>query len=161
MNANNVDLNRNFPMDDWENTAIKHWREFTERNPRYFPGKAPLSEPESTWLVEYINQFKPDVIVAVHAPHGVVDYDGPRNGPYKLGRLYLNLLGTYPGSLGNCAGIQRKIPVVTIELPYAGIMPTNKEINSIWRDMIKWLSKNINEEAFNESQKADQDAAPS
>lgn len=161
MNGHNVDLNRNFPMEDWENTSIKHWREFTESNPRYFPGKGPLSEPESTWLVEQINSFKPDVIVAVHAPHGVVDYDGPRDAPYKLGRLYLNLLGTYPGSLGNYAGIQRKIPVVTIELPYAGIMPTNKEINSIWLDMVRWLTKNITEEAaFTESaEELDQDAA--
>lgn len=161
INANNVDLNRNFPMDDWKNTALKHWKHFTGSNPRYYPGKGPLSEPESTWLVEYINEFNPDVIVAVHAPHGIVDYDGPRNGPYKLGRLHLNLLGTYPGSLGNYAGIQRKIPVVTIELPYAGIMPTNKEINDIWRDMVRWLSENITEEAYNESQYNNQDAAPS
>jgi hypothetical protein len=161
MNANGVDLNRNFPMHDWEDTAIKHWIEYTERNPRYYPGKGSLSEPESTWLVEHINQFTPDVIVTVHAPHGIVDYDGPRNGPYKLGRLHLNLLGTYPGSLGNYAGIQRKIPVVTIELPYAGIMPTSKEINDIWRDMVRWLSENISEEAYIESQESDQDAAPS
>lgn len=161
MNANNVDLNRNFPMGNWENTAIKYWREYTERNPRYYPGKHPLSEPESDWLVTYINEFNPDVIVAVHAPHGIVDYDGPRNGPYKLGRLYLNLLGTYPGSLGNYAGIQREIPVVTIELPYAGIMPTNKEISSIWRDMVKWLTDNITEEAYIQSLLKTQDAAPS
>ncbi len=161
MNENNVDLNRNFPMDDWENTALKHWIEVTGKNARRYPGKHALSEPESNWLVDHINEYNPDVIVAVHAPHGIVDYDGPHNGPYKLGRLHLNLLGTYPGSLGNYAGIQRKIPVVTIELPYAGIMPTRKEINDIWRDMVRWLSKNITEEAYNESQKKDQDAAPS
>jgi murein peptide amidase A len=161
MNENDVDLNRNFPMQDWENTALKHWIDVTDRNPRRYPGKTPLSEPESSWLVEYIDHYNPDVIVAVHAPHGVVDYDGPRNGPYKLGRLYLNLLGTYPGSLGNYAGIQREIPVVTIELPYAGIMPTNKEISSIWRDMVRWLSENITEEAYNESLHKNQDAAPS
>ena len=161
MNENNVDLNRNFPMHDWENTAIKHWVEVTKKNIRRYPGKHALSEPESNWLVEHINEYNPDVIVAVHAPHGIVDYDGPHNGPYKLGRLHLNLLGTYPGSLGNYAGIQRKIPVVTIELPYAGIMPTKKEINDIWLDMVRWLSKNITEEAYNESYKKDQDAAPS
>ena len=143
MNENDVDLNRNFPMEDWKNTALKYWEEKTFKNPRRYPGKEPLSEPESSWLVEHINEYNPDVIVAVHAPHGIVDYDGPRNGPYKLGRLYLNLLGTYPGSLGNYAGIQREIPVVTIELPYAGIMPTNAEISSIWRDMVKWLTDNI------------------
>ncbi len=161
MNENNVDLNRNFPIEDWENTAKKHWIETTGRNPRRYPGESALSEPETAWLVEHINNFQPDVIVAVHAPHGIVDYDGPRNGPYKLGRLYLNLLGTYPGSLGNYAGIQREIPVVTIELPYAGIMPTHKEINSIWRDMVRWLSKNITEEAYMESLKESQDTTPS
>ncbi len=161
MNENDVDLNRNFPIEDWENTALKYWRDRTDKNPRRYPGKAALSEPESSWLVEYINNFNPDVIVAVHAPHGIVDYDGPRNGPYKLGRLYLNLLGTYPGSLGNYAGIQRQIPVVTIELPYAGIMPTKNEISSIWRDMVKWLSENITEEAYMESLRGDQEAAPS
>ena len=162
MNENNVDLNRNFPIGDWENTALKHWIEVTGKNPRRYPGELPLSEPESAWLVNHIDSFQPDVIVAIHAPHGIVDYDGPRNGPYKLGRLYLNLLGTYPGSLGNYAGIQRQIPVVTIELPYAGIMPTNKEINSIWRDMVKWLSENITEEAYNNNlQKNNQDATPS
>ena len=161
VNANDVDLNRNFPMDDWENTALRHWKQFTGSNPRYYPGESALSEPESAWLVKHINEFNPDVIVAVHAPYGIVDFDGPRDGPYKLGRLHLNLLGTYPGSLGNYAGIQRKIPVVTIELPYAGIMPTTKEINDIWRDMVRWLSKNITEEAYLQSKQDIQDAAPS
>jgi hypothetical protein len=40
-------------------------------------------------------------------------------------------------------------------------MPTTKEINDIWRDMVRWLSKNITEEAYLESQKQNQDAAPS
>ena len=143
MNANDVDLNRNFPMHDWENATKDYWENVTKRNPRRFPGKAPLSEPETQWLVGEIEQFKPDVIVAVHAPHGIIDYDGPKNGPYKLGRLYLNLLGTYPGSLGNFAGVQLEIPVVTIELPYAGIMPKPQEVAHIWRDLVSWLRKNI------------------
>ena len=145
MNANDVDLNRNFPISDWENTALKYWIERTKRDPRRYPGESALSEPESAWLVEHINRYQPDIIVSVHAPHGVVDYDGPQKGPHKLGQLYLNLLGTYPGSLGNYAGTQKRIPVVTIELPHAGIMPTNAEINSIWRDMVRWLIRNINQ----------------
>lgn len=108
MNEHNVDLNRNFPMQDWGNTAIKHWINITKKNARRYPGKYALSEPESTWLVEQINEFNPDAIVAVHAPHGIVDYDGSHNDPYKPGRLHLNLLGTYPDSLGNYAGIQRQ-----------------------------------------------------
>ncbi len=142
MNANGVDLNRNFPMPGWEDLAPRYWVEQTNSSPRYFPGKKPLSEPESRWLVDEINGFSPDVIVAVHAPHGVVDYDGPRSGPRKLGRLYLNLLGTFPGSLGNYAGVQRRIPVVTVELPYAGTMPKPAEVAEMWRDLVRWLSNN-------------------
>ena len=159
INENNVDLNRNFPINDWENTAIKYWIEETGKNPRYYPGAEALSEPESNWLLGHINVFRPDVIVSVHAPHGIIDHDGPRTAPSKLGALYLNYLGTYPGSLGNYAGVQRQIPVITIELPYAGIMPTKDEISSIWRDMVKWLRKNIVEEE--NSMENAQDAAPS
>ncbi len=95
-----------------------------------------------------INDFKPDVIIAVHAPHGIVDFNhnGATNAPNKLGRLHLNLLGTYPGSLGNFAGIQRSIPVLTIELKHAGIMPSPREVNDIWIDMIRWLRQNMPEE---------------
>jgi hypothetical protein len=141
--ANGVDLNRNFPTPGWENEAEPYWIEKTSRDPRRYPGTAPLSEPETQWLVQEIESFKPDVIVAIHAPHGVVDYDGPKDGPYKLGRLYLSLLGTYPGSLGRFAGVEKQIPVVTVELPYAGIMPKPAEVNDIWLDLIKWLNKNL------------------
>ena len=143
MNAHGVDLNRNFPTPDWENESTQYWIEKTGRDPRRYPGENAVSEPETQWLVQEINSFKPDVIVTVHAPHGIVDYDGPKDAPYKLGRLYLSLLGTYPGSLGRYAGVSRQIPVVTVELPYAGIMPKPKEVNDIWLDLVKWLTTHL------------------
>lgn len=145
-NANGVDINRNFPTPDWDETALKYWAGKTGSNPRHYPGPDAASEPETAWLVDEIEKFGPDVIVSVHAPHGVVDYDGPEDGPHKLGRLYLNLLGTFPGSLGNYAGIQKNIPVVTIELPYAGIMPSPAEVSNIWTDLVRWLTGNIAEQ---------------
>ena len=146
-------------MPEWENSALDYWINKTNSSPQRYPGPNALSEPETSWMVHKIDEFQPDVIVAVHAPHGVVDYDGPKNGPYKLGKLYLNLLGTYPGSLGNYAGIQKKIPVVTIELPYAGIMQTANEVSDIWKDLVRWLGENIHMKQVVQSE--DQDTEPS
>ncbi len=145
MNARGVDLNRNFPSPDWAAEALRYWRSRTCSNPRRYPGPAPLSEPESRWLREEIEHFRPDVIVAVHAPLEVLDYDGPPEPPDRLGALWLKLLGTYPGSLGRYAGVHRGIPVVTIELPHAGIMPSSAEQREIWSDLVSWLESRLPE----------------
>ncbi len=145
LNANGVDLNRNFLSADDEETALSYWQNKTRKNARRYPGKKPLSEPETQWLKEKIDQFKPDVIISVHAPYSLVDYDAPNrsNAPDHIGYLHKNLMGTYPGSLGNYAGIQLGIPVITLELPHAGIMPNKQQISHLWTDLIRWLIKNI------------------
>jgi hypothetical protein len=142
-NAQGVDLNRNFPSKNWDELALKYWKERTYKNPRRYPGPSSLSEPETIWLTQLINTFSPDVIIAVHAPHRLVDFDGSLNAPKRLGNLQLRLLGTYPGSLGNYAGVDLNIPVVTVELASAGIMPTEVEISRMWVDIIRWLKKEI------------------
>ena len=138
-----MDLNRNFLTDDWENNALSYWKQKTKSDKRRYPGKKPLSEPESRWISEQIRQFKPDAIVSIHAPYGVLDYDGPREPPEKFGYLRLKLLGTYPGSLGNYAGASLNVPVITLELPHAGIMPTPVQTERIWKDMLAWLGENL------------------
>ncbi|MGI9294300.1 MAG: M14 family murein peptide amidase A [Pseudomonadales bacterium] len=141
MNDRGVDLNRNFPAPNWSESAEEFWIRKTARNPRRYPGPAPLSEPESRWLADEIDRFDPSVIIAVHAPIHLVDFDGPAQPPQKLGPLQLRLMGTYPGSLGRYAGVSMGRPVVTIELPHAGIMPTPTEQETIWSDLVAWLSK--------------------
>ena len=143
MNANGVDLNRNFPNGKYSQASLEYWDQRTYRDPRRYPGEQPLSEAETRWIHQLIAEFKPDTIIAVHAPYGIVDFDGPPHPPEHLGPLHLHLLGTYPGSLGNYAGEQLNIPVVTVELPYAGIMPSSQEINRIWIDLVYWLKNNI------------------
>ena len=144
-NQNGVDLNRNMPSDDWHENALKYWQKKSGENPRRFPGNEPASEPETQWLVDEINQFKPDAIISLHAPYGVVDFDSLllNTAPRSLGKLHLNLLGTYPGSLGNYAGINRNIPVITLELPHAWEMPSEAESTKIWEDIVSWLRKNV------------------
>jgi hypothetical protein len=143
MNLRGVDLNRNFPTRDWESGAIRYWAQRTGRDPRRFPGAGALSEPESRWLTQQIEAFAPHAIISVHAPYGVLDYDGPEQPPERFGVLRLNQLGTYPGSLGNYAGIDLKLPVITLELPHAGIMPTQTQSQRIWTDMLNWLGENL------------------
>lgn len=143
MNANGVDLNRNFGTPDWQRDAHDYWTRRTSKDPRRFPGDQPVSEPETRWLQSEIERFKPDIIVAIHAPYGVLDFDGPAEEPRRFGHLRLNRLGVYPGSLGNYGGVHKNVPVITIELPNAGRMPSDTEMRDIWRDMLAWLSKNI------------------
>ncbi len=143
MNQNGVDLNRNFPSPNWIEETRDYWVRQTASNPRRFPGNEPLSEPESQWLVDEIEAFQPQVIVSVHAPHGVLDFDGPPDAPERFGSLTLNLLGTYPGSLGRYAGVHKEIPVVTIELERAGTMPSAQEQRQIWLDLVRWLKTRL------------------
>jgi hypothetical protein len=125
MNDRGVDLNRNFPSPNWRIEAQDYWVRRTR------------------WLHEQIETFRPAAIVAVHAPSHVVDYDGPPEPPERLGPLLLKQMGTYPGSLGRFAGIHLGLPVVTIELPSAGIMPTKADQRRMWVDLVAWLKRNV------------------
>ncbi|MGI4849614.1 MAG: M14 family zinc carboxypeptidase, partial [Janthinobacterium lividum] len=143
MNANGVDLNRNFPTPQWTREAPKYWSKVTRNDPRRFPGKAPLSEPETRWVNAEIERMRPNVIISVHAPFGLLDFDGPAPVPDRFGRLMFNNIGVYPGSLGNFSGRQQNVPVITIELPNAGSMPPDDEVERIWTDMLTWIKRNV------------------
>ncbi|HZS40966.1 MAG TPA: M14 family zinc carboxypeptidase [Polyangia bacterium] len=112
-NARGVDLNRNFPAKSWSR----------DHPPRYFPGDAPLSEPESQALAELIAVEKPRVLVAVHQPLRCVNWDGPAEElaarmSAACGYPAVASVGyPTPGSFGACYGIDGARPVITLELP--------------------------------------------
>ena len=143
VNAHGVDLNRNFPTPNWARDAKVYWENRTRRDPRRWPGNTPLSEPESRFLHEQMDSFKPNLIVSIHAPYGVLDFDGPSVPPSNLGRLYLDQVGIFPGSLGNYGGIHKGVPVVTIELPSANRTPLDKEMRQMWMDLLRWTSDRL------------------
>lgn len=141
VNAHGVDLNRNFPTPNWERDAKVYWEKRTGKDPRRWPGPKPLSEPESRFLHEQMQSFKPQLIVSIHAPYGVLDFDGPSVPPSRLGRLYLDQVGIFPGSLGNYGGIHKGVPVVTIELPNSTRTPLDAEMRQMWLDLLRWMSE--------------------
>lgn len=143
VNGSGVDINRNFPTPDWDSDAKKYWIERTGRDPRRFPGESAGSEIETRWLEKQIAEYKPDVIISIHAPYNLLDYDGPAPQPLRFGRLALNRLGVYPGSMGNYGGLYKNVPVVTIELPNATTMPSARDQRAMWVDMLKWMDRNI------------------
>ncbi|MFT3859147.1 MAG: M14 family murein peptide amidase A [Aquabacterium sp.] len=143
VNANGVDLNRNFPTPNWDKEAPFYWNKRTAKDPRRYPGPRPLSEPESKWLHDEMERWKPNLIVSVHAPYGVLDFDGPVVPPQRLGRLYLDQVGIFPGSLGNYGGVHKKVPVVTIELPSALRTPQEAEIRQMWLDLLRWTAERL------------------
>lgn len=141
VNASGVDLNRNFPTPGWAQDAPRYWEKRTRRDPRRWPGPKPLSEPESRFLHTQMAQFQPQLIVSIHAPYGVLDFDGPQAPPARLGRLWLDQVGIFPGSLGHYGGVHRGMPVVTIELPHALEMPQEGEIQSMFQDLLRWMGE--------------------
>jgi len=117
--ARDVDLNRNFPA-----------RSFTSAHaPGYSPGPAPLSEPESRIIAELVDRVGVRGIVAVHAPFACVNFDGPAAAwaeavAAACGWPARGDIGyPTPGSLGSWLGLDRGLPVLTLELPPGPLEP--------------------------------------
>jgi protein MpaA len=142
-NANGVDLNRNFPTPNWSRDAKVYWEQRTRKDPRRWPGPNPLSEPESRYLHDEMTRFDPHLIVSIHAPYGVLDFDGPGVPPPQLGRLYLDQVGIFPGSLGHYGGVHQGTPVVTVELPSALRTPLDAEMRQMWQDLSRWMGERV------------------
>jgi murein peptide amidase A len=116
-NASGVDINRNFKTENWESNHPED---------HYYAGLAPLSEPETHAVVNLIEACNPQKIITVHTPYRLVNYDGPNPQTQAWAEDFGKLCAypveasigyPTPGSFGNWAGVERGIPVITLELP--------------------------------------------
>ena len=111
-NENGVDLNRNFPTQNWEKT---------EKN-EFFGGEEPASEIETRFVMETVEKYKLRLILTLHAPYKIVNYDGDAlvaaNAISKIiGYPVEESIGyPTPGSFGTWAGVEKGIPTITLEL---------------------------------------------
>ncbi len=122
-NANQVDLNRAFPTQNWtEHGTVYRWSSHTPvRDVKVKTGRADRLEPEVAALINLIETRKPQFVVSFHEPLAIVD--DPLHSElakWLASQFNLPLVEDVdyetPGSFGTWCG-ERRLPCITLELP--------------------------------------------
>jgi len=141
-NANNVDLNRNFPANNWKQGV-------TMPDQSYNPnggGSAPLSEPESSAVANYLSGLHPRLVLTYHAAAGVAmpndsgdsgtlaqAYDQKSNVNYEpssqTGAIFTYDTG---GSMEEWLHDKHDIPAILVELWTKTSDEFSKNQNAMW-----------------------------
>lgn len=111
-NAQNVDLNRNFPSRNW--TRKRGTKGAS-------PGARRGSEPETRVLVALLESQRYSRVVSLHSRGGLLDWDGPGGWTLakrmsKASRVRMRRLPAYHGSMGSYVPERYHVGIVTWEL---------------------------------------------
>ncbi len=123
-NANSVDLNRNFPSQNWQSDLNAGDRPAAGLTGGYSPG----SEPETQALLSVLDDGW-DVVISLHSSGGLVDPDG--EGGLAIAERMAAICGLpvgtlyhqahITGSLGLFVTERYQVPVITVELESADL----------------------------------------
>lgn len=126
LNANNIDLNRNFPSSNWQSAVHIPGGIYLENG----GGANALSEPESSAVANYLIGASPRLVLTYHATAGAVIYNGSGDSSalstiYSDKSGYSNLssaeedgLFNYPttGEMEDWLRDKRNVPTMLVEL---------------------------------------------
>ncbi len=150
-NARGVDLNRNLPAENWR------------RHPAGRHGRRAGSEPETQALLTAIRLVRPERILSIHSiarGRHCNNFDGPaenwarRMAAFNGYPIEPSMGYPTPGSFGSWAGVDRAVPIVTLELP------RDLSAEACWRENARALLAFIGSDVGVPALAGDQTPAP-
>jgi protein MpaA len=128
VNSHAVDLNRNYPTENWSDEFKKD---------KHNPGPAALSEPENIFLEKLFNKFKPGLVLSFHSWKPILNYNDDAEDVAD----YIASFNEYPiaddigyptpGSLGTYVPEKFGAPVLTFECP---VLKGDITLKGIWKE---------------------------
>jgi len=135
VNAHAVDLNRNYPTDDWSPEFKKD---------KYNPGPNALSEPENIFLDKLFQKFPPAWVLSFHSWKAMINYNGDCKdvadfiGNHNQYEVVPDVGYSTPGSLGTYVPNKYDAGVITFECP---VLADGHTLEGIWAENEKGLKE--------------------
>ena len=143
-NANGVDLNRNFPVENWtDNPVFYRIKSGEPQDIELSTGTEPGSELETKAILKIIDEIKPQSIISFHSALDCIeDPNNTELGQWIASETGIPLVDDVgyptPGSFGTWAK-ENSIPLITFEVP---LMPLTQMITNYVPTLIQLLRNN-------------------